>query len=751
MKLKLRANSSLLLKFFVAFLSLLVVPVVIISIVMNANVRNFFVDVTRKNMQNSVTSLMDTAEKALYDAEQAAMSATYNERLKKIAMMDIDISNLDAEGVYLVSDVFDSLADIASGNRNIHSIYVYNKEKNYVVSSEKRYDLPQDGRHVLWFKRYRENPEMVSWFESFAFSDSGAQIPVISALYPIATYSGIFEGAIVINIPLERLQSGTDEDSHVFIIPPDQSGSITIHELMNVSEGERESLNETVSASVERHGSFYVDVGGKKCIAAYAKSMYNNWNYLSVRPVEQAFAEIDGFTQLIVILSLGMLAVGCAVAYFLSKSFYSPVKKIISDIKTRSKGPDSTENEWKYIENALNEMEKQEQKIEELMQAERRNAKTILLKQIIADGIDRWDEYYELFPQPYFSVALIEIDHKESFDKKYTSGERSYFMNVILKVAKNIVNSQLGFTADGYMQEHVIVLIINSETSNLNEHGKMLSLLHQEVQKIIGMSVTTAVGQTVEAGEVSRSYESAKQARDMRFFAGDGQLILYAGDTGGYGPEVLFEAELLFSCLQSGRREQLYKLVNSMVRTLSDPQNQNIEYAMQQLMMLFMSIVRYMNEHSIPRQAVMHNGQSPYGEFLQCDTIDKIENYLCDLCDKIIDCQTLSEENGNYMAKVLAYVRENYHKDIDVYTMASDLKISYSQLRRMFIEYTGENIMAYTNRLRIEEAKELLTTTEDTVMEIALQLGYNNDQSFNRYFKKLVGITPGEYRKLHAR
>ena len=83
--------------------------------------------------------------------------------------------------------------------------------------------------------------------------------------------------------------------------------------------------------------------------------------------------------------------------------------------------------------------------------------------------------------------------------------------------------------------------------------------------------------------------------------------------------------------------------------------------------------------------------------------------------------------------------------------MASDLKISYSQLRRMFIEYTGENIMAYTNRLRIEEAKELLTTTEDTVMEIALRLGYNNDQSFNRYFKKLVGITPGEYRKLHAR
>ena len=138
MKLRLRVNSSLLLKFFVAFLSLLVVPVVIISFVMNANVRNFFVDVTRKNMQNSVTSLWDTAVYALYDAEQAAMSATYNERLKKIAMMDMDISNLDAEGAYLVNDVFDSLADIASGNRNIHSIYVYNKEKNYVVSSEKR-------------------------------------------------------------------------------------------------------------------------------------------------------------------------------------------------------------------------------------------------------------------------------------------------------------------------------------------------------------------------------------------------------------------------------------------------------------------------------------------------------------------------------------------------------------------------------------------------------------------------------------
>ena len=56
------------------------------------------------------------------------------------------------------------------------------------------------------------------------------------------------------------------------------------------------------------------------------------------------------------------------------------------------------------------------------------------------------------------------------------------------------------------------------------------------------------------------------------------------------------------------------------------------------------------------------------------------------------------------------------------------------------------SIVDYINSMRIREARELLKKRELSVKNIAVSLGYNNDQSFERYFKKIVGMTPGEFR-----
>ena len=68
-------------------------------------------------------------------------------------------------------------------------------------------------------------------------------------------------------------------------------------------------------------------------------------------------------------------------------------------------------------------------------------------------------------------------------------------------------------------------------------------------------------------------------------------------------------------------------------------------------------------------------------------------------------------------------------------------------LSRKFKEETGLNLFEYINRIRIERACRLLKQTRKTVLEIAYQVGYNNISFFNRYFRKTLGMSPGEYRK----
>lgn len=67
---------------------------------------------------------------------------------------------------------------------------------------------------------------------------------------------------------------------------------------------------------------------------------------------------------------------------------------------------------------------------------------------------------------------------------------------------------------------------------------------------------------------------------------------------------------------------------------------------------------------------------------------------------------------------------------------------------RMYKKQTGVSLTDYINMYRIEKAKALLEETESSVSEIAVKVGYDNFTYFSTLFKKYVGITPNQYRKL---
>src|SRR5690606_5207680 len=66
---------------------------------------------------------------------------------------------------------------------------------------------------------------------------------------------------------------------------------------------------------------------------------------------------------------------------------------------------------------------------------------------------------------------------------------------------------------------------------------------------------------------------------------------------------------------------------------------------------------------------------------------------------------------------------------------------------RRFKAATGYAPLAYVQALRIEEAKHMLETGNESVDAIAHEVGYEDPASFRRLFRRLTGISPGEYRR----
>lgn len=93
------------------------------------------------------------------------------------------------------------------------------------------------------------------------------------------------------------------------------------------------------------------------------------------------------------------------------------------------------------------------------------------------------------------------------------------------------------------------------------------------------------------------------------------------------------------------------------------------------------------------------------------------------------------------------YIREHYENELSVHELAKKFHSNQNHIGFLFKQKTGITIKDYLNEIRIHHAKNSLKYTENSVLQISLNVGYKNVTYFNRVFKKLTGLTPLEFRK----
>lgn len=97
--------------------------------------------------------------------------------------------------------------------------------------------------------------------------------------------------------------------------------------------------------------------------------------------------------------------------------------------------------------------------------------------------------------------------------------------------------------------------------------------------------------------------------------------------------------------------------------------------------------------------------------------------------------------------RVKDFIQRNIFKKVTLEDAALAVCLSSKYLSRIFKEYAGEGFNEFKLKLKMNEAKNLLTTTGYTVEQITDKLGYGTAESFIRQFKKNVRKTPGAFRK----
>lgn len=138
------------------------------------------------------------------------------------------------------------------------------------------------------------------------------------------------------------------------------------------------------------------------------------------------------------------------------------------------------------------------------------------------------------------------------------------------------------------------------------------------------------------------------------------------------------------------------------------------------------------NVHNIPHRTV--------------ECLNYISNLILNISEDKIDKNMNNKCFNPYIKKAIEYVHKNYENDITITSICQHLNINKSYFCSIFKNDTGQTFSYFLNHFRVEKSKKLLQSTDLSLLDIAISVGFNNQNYYSMVFKKFTNKTPSQYR-----
>lgn len=127
--------------------------------------------------------------------------------------------------------------------------------------------------------------------------------------------------------------------------------------------------------------------------------------------------------------------------------------------------------------------------------------------------------------------------------------------------------------------------------------------------------------------------------------------------------------------------------------------------------------------------------------------IEELCLHLQDVLEGFMGAMFYEKDKGNpYIRKALRYIADHYSEHLTLERVAEEVQLSPSYFSTLFRQIVGTSFREYLCKIRVEESKRLLLSTDYSLADIAISMGFPDQSYFCKVFKQLVGITPGKFR-----
>lgn len=516
----------------------------------------------------------------------------------------------------------------------------------------------------------------------------------------------------------------------------------------------------------------------QKTLMFTGRSGYTGWAYISAIPVSMFMTPINKGKIQIYLLSSLIFLISVTLAYILVKKMYKPVDKFVHSVATsitKNHSPEQIRQNF----GTLNDLEKtlsdliEEQRV--LQSEYQKNAKALSWN-IIMNMLLGFDTNYDkfiatlettnisLYPRN-FVVVMFDISPQDDF-KDFKSDEFVLVFNVIHQKLDNLITQETK-GCSCVVGDHSIFAVISfenhSEAENVSCAISIANDLIEFSKKSFEYTVCASIGGFYE--EVSglhKSYNEAVCAMKYKAINQGNSILMIDNYLTNYEEnenlkEISDAVNVIVKEFKNFSQDDLREKCKSILSKMTD-EHITVEICRQFVLQTIMLIV---NQYIKPLEVYTHSQIS--GKYLNSNqlidsctdvktTVDNMEKILSDILETYKQSQNITYSQNALASQVIEYINENYmNPNTSLNAAAEKFDVSDSHLSRVFKASTGKRFMEYLIYKRIEKAKELLVSSQHKVNDISSLVGYDNQISFMRIFKKYVGYTPSEYRSMHSK
>ncbi|MBS4217473.1 AraC family transcriptional regulator [Bacillus sp. FJAT-49711] len=478
------------------------------------------------------------------------------------------------------------------------------------------------------------------------------------------------------------------------------------------------------------------------------KSTVSNWSYVMAMPTNQFFSKVSKFKtfMLLVVLFIAIVASGITI-YTALKNFH-PIQKMIDIIKRKEtsiefKSKNDLDNLSVLIENLYIKHDDLNNKYIRQKPLIRDQYLTTLLKGQMKT-INKSDELFESIQlgldgsHSFVMVTALSKNQLSRLDMEELEAAAGKLLN-----SANIYGVEL-------INDKIIAYIINGKLNSKAEKNQFLTqfrqLLTDDSSMFIGVGKTYSGKNFINRSfiEASAAFEYGKtnHIHDIVHF----DEIKEQQETDTIWLPKSHILKLTQSCKQ-GNLEIAEEAIHSLIIWL-----QNNEAPNHLLKHLKYDIVNTLMKIA-SETGISLNPSTIYYQYDEAN-LQQFQKILSELTKEI--CIKISEkkeaQNNQLQLDILEYINTHFQDyNLSLENIAKDFNLSASYLSRFIKEETTKTFSQYVWELRLGEVKRQLIETDLPIKNIISSVGYIDAPNFTRKFKKTLGLTPTEYRNIHAK